>query len=266
LREERTIIAKLVKQIAKTGCNVLMIQKSILRDAVTDLSLDFCAKAKILVVRDVERDDIEFISKIVGVEPVASIDAFTPDKLGVAGLVWEERMGDATGSIVRMTGLQSSKGGCVSVLVRGSNQLLLDETERSIHDSLCVVRSLVKKKAMIAGGAAPEMEVAVKLAAWARTLGGIQAICIEDYANALEIIPYTLAENSGMAPVEIVTQLRAAHAEGQKFAGINVKRGAITNIYEEKVVQPLLVSVSCIKMATETVRMILKIDDVVMSR
>jgi len=266
LREERTIIAKLVKTIAKTGCNVLMIQKSILRDAVTDLSLDFCAKAKILVVRDVERDDIEFISKIVGVEPVASIDAFTSDKLGVAGLVWEERMGDATGSIVRMTGLQSSKGGCVSVLVRGSNSLLLDETERSIHDSLCVVRSLVNKKAMIAGGGAPEMEVAVKLAAWARTLGGIQAICIEDYANALEIVPYTLAENSGMAPIEIVTQLRAAHAEGQKFAGINVKKGTIVNIYEEKVVQPLLVSVSCIKMATETVRMILKIDDVVMSR
>merc|ERR1711865_314916 len=109
------------------------------------------------------------------------------------------------------------------------------------------------------------MEVAVKLAAWARTLG-IQAICIEDYANALEIVPYTLAENSGMAPIEIVTQLRAAHAEGQKFAGINVKKGTIVNIYEEKVVQPLLVSVSCIKMATETVRMILKIDDVVMSR
>eukprot|EP00443_Scrippsiella_acuminata_P002763 CAMPEP_0115265856 /NCGR_PEP_ID=MMETSP0270-20121206/51165_1 /TAXON_ID=71861 /ORGANISM="Scrippsiella trochoidea, Strain CCMP3099" /LENGTH=541 /DNA_ID=CAMNT_0002681929 /DNA_START=73 /DNA_END=1696 /DNA_ORIENTATION=+ len=264
LREERTIIAKMVKQIAKTGCNVLLVQKSILRDATTDLSLDFCAKAKILVVRDVERDDIEFISRILGVEPVASIDHFTADKLANAGLVCEEAVG-SEGSIVRFTGLSSgpSQGGCVSVLVRASNQLLLDETERSIHDALCVVRSLVKRKALIPGGAAPEMEVSQKLATWARTIGGIPAVCIEQYAQALELVPYTLAENAGLQPVEIVTKLRAAHAQGDKFAGINVKKGCITNIYEEKVVQPLLVSSSSMKMATETVRMILKIDDIV---
>merc|ERR1712050_128165 len=105
LREERTILAKMVKQIAKTGCNVLLVQKSILRDATTDLSLDFCAKAKILVVRDIERDDIEFISKIVGVEPVASLEWFTTEKLGHAGLVWEDKLGDNLGSIIRLTGL-----------------------------------------------------------------------------------------------------------------------------------------------------------------
>jgi T-complex protein 1 subunit delta len=266
LREERTILAKMVKQIAKTGCNVLLVQKSILRDATTDLSLDFCAKAKIMVIRDIERDDIEFISKMIGVEPCASIDSFTPEKLGRADLVWEENLGQDLGSIVRMTGLTTSKGGCVSVLVRGSNKLLLDETERSIHDALCVVRSLVKKKALIAGGGAPEMEISQKLAIWARGLGGIKAVCIEHYAESLELVPYTLAENAGMSPVEIVTKLRAAHAAGEKFAGINVKKGCITNIYEERVVQPLLVSTNSIKMATETVRMILKIDDVVMTR
>jgi len=266
LREERTIIAKMVKQIAKTGCNVLLVQKSILRDATTDLSLDFCAKAKIMVVRDIERDEIEFVSKMIGVEPVANLDAFTAEKLGSAGLVWEERLGDNLGSIIRMTGLSSSKGGSVSILVRGSNQLLLDETERSLHDALCVVRSLVKTKALIPGGGAPEMEVSQKLAQYARTVGGINAVCIELFAEALELVPYTLAENAGMQPVEIVTQLRAAHAKGQKYAGINVRKAAVTDIYEEKVVQPLLVSQSCIKMATETVRMILKIDDVVMTR
>jgi T-complex protein 1 subunit delta len=266
LREERTILAKMVKQIAKTGCNVLLVQKSILRDATTDLSLDFCAKAKIMVIRDIERDDIEFISKIIGVEPCASIDSFTPEKLGRADLVWEENLGQDLGSIVRMTGLTTSKGGCVSVLVRGSNKLLLDETERSIHDALCVVRSLVKKKALIAGGGAPEMEISQKLSIWARGLGGIKAVCIEQYAESLELVPYTLAENAGMSPVEIVTKLRAAHAAGEKFAGINVKKGCITNIYDERVVQPLLVSTNSIKMATETVRMILKIDDVVMTR
>merc|ERR1719253_192567 len=268
LREERTILAKMVKQIAKTGCNVLLVQKSILRDATTDLSLDFCAKAKILVIRDVERDNIEFVSKIIGVDPCASIDSFTADKLGRADLVWEENLGSELGSIIRMTGLTGGNkaGACVSVLCRASNQLLLDETERSIHDSLCVVRSLVKKRFMIAGGGAPEMEVSQKLMQWARTIGGIEAVCIEHYAEALELVPYTLAENSGMPPVEIVTQLRAAHAQGEKYAGINVRKGCISNIFDEHVVQPLLVSSSSLKMATETVRMILKIDDIVMTR
>jgi len=266
LREERTLLAKMVKQIAKTGCNVLLVQKSILRDAVTDLSLDFCAKAKIMVLRDIERDDIEFISKILGVEAAASLDTFTADKLAKADLVADENLGQELGSIVRFTGLQTTQGGCVSVLVRASNQLLLDETERSIHDALCVVRSLVKKKALIAGGSAPEMEVSQKLAAWARSVGGITAVCIEQYAEALELVPYTLAENAGLQPVEIVTQLRAAHAKGEKYAGINVKKGCISDIYKENVVQPLLVSVSALNMATETVRMILKIDDIVLTR
>merc|ERR1712139_133132 len=135
-----------------------------------------------------------------------------------------------------MSGLPKSTGGCVSVLVRASNQLLLDETERSLHDALCVVRSLVKKKALIPGGGAPEMEVSQKLMQWARTIGGINAVCIEHYAEALELVPYTLAENAGMQPVEIVTKLRAAHVNGEKFAGINVKKGEISNIFDEHVV------------------------------
>merc|ERR1719343_1429355 len=265
LREERTYLAKMVKQIAKTGCNVLLIQKSILRDATTDLSLDFCAKAKILVVRDIEREEIEFVSRILGVEAAASIDTSTADKLGNASLVYEENLGSDLGSIVRFKGLQGA-GNCVSVLVRASNQLLLDETERSLHDALCVVRSLVKKKALIPGGGAPEMEVSHNLLSYARTVGGINAVCIEAYAEALELVPYTLAENAGLNPVEIVTKLRAAHANGEKYAGINVRKGTVTNMGEEQVVQPLLVSTSSIAMATETVRMILKIDDVVMTR
>merc|ERR1719382_2363217 len=266
LREERTIIAKMVKGIAKTGCNVLLVQKSILRDATTDLSLDFLAKAKIMVIREIERDDIEFISKILGVEAAASMDTFTPEKLAPVGLVYEEKMGSDLGSVVRFTGLSTGKSGCVSVLVRASNQLLLDETERSIHDALCVVRSIVKTKALIPGGAAPEMEVSQKLASWARTLGGISAVCIEQYADALELVPYTLAENAGLQPVEIVTQLRAAHAKGEKYAGINVKKCCVSDMYAENVVQPLLVSTSALNMATETVRMILKIDDIVLTR
>jgi len=268
LKEERMIIAKMVKKIASTGCNVLLVQKSILRDSVTDLSLDFCAKMKIMVVRDVEREDVEFISRILGCEPVASLDNFSKDKLGSCELVYDDTLGESSsGGVTRFCGLASTDKKCVSILVRGSNMLLLEETERSIHDALCVVRSLVKRKALIPGGAAPEMEVSTKLKQWARTLGGVEAICIEFFAESLERIPYTLAENAGLRPIEIVTALRKAHAvDGKRYAGINVKKACIDDMLALDVVQPLLVSVSIIKMATETVRLILKIDDIVMTR
>merc|ERR1719197_1418734 len=252
LREERLILAKMVKQIAKTGCNVLLIQKSILRDATTELSLDFCAKAKIMVIRDVERDDVEYISRILGVEPAAALDQFTEDKLGSCDVVAEEQLGGDIGSIVRFNGLKTTSN-CVSVLVRGTNLLTLDETERSLHDALCVVRSLVKTRAMLPGGGAPEVE----LGKWARSLPGEESYCVRAFAEALEVIPYTLAENAGLQPVEVVTNLRAAHAAGEKFAGINVRRGNISNLVEEgqeSVLQPLLVSSSIVNMATETVR------------
>ena len=267
LREERAQLAKMVKQIAKTGCNVLLVQKSILRDAVTNLSLDFLAKAKILVVRDIERDEIDFISRILKLEPVASLDHFTSDRLGTADLVCEENLGEGLGSLVRFTGLQTQSA-CVSILMRGSTQVVLEEAERSLHDALCVVRSLVRVQAMIPGGGCPEMEVSVRLAKWAQTLKGVNSHCVRLFADALEVIPSTLAENAGLNAIEVVTQLRAAHANGFVHAGVNVKDGSIDNDIgkNQKVLQPLLVSLSAIRMATETVRMIMKIDDLVWTR
>jgi T-complex protein 1 subunit delta len=267
LREERAQLAKMVKHIARTGCNVLLIQKSILRDAVTNLSLDFLAKAKILVVRDIERDEIDFLSRILGVEPVASLDHFTEDKLGSAELVYEEHLGDNLGSIVRFTGL-SAQSKCVSVLLRGSTHVVLEEAERSLHDALCVVRSLVKVQAMVPGGGCPEMELSVRLRAWAQTLKGVSSHCVKMFADALEVVPSTLAENAGLNAIEIVTKLRAAHAGGHVHAGVDVKNGCIENDIGKnlQVLQPLLVSLSAIRMATETVRMIMKIDDLVWTK
>merc|ERR1712118_652000 len=193
-------------------------------------------------------DEVEYISRILGVEPSAALDQFTDDKLGYCDVVTEEQLGGDIGSIVRFNGLKTTNSNCVSVLVRGTNLLTLDETERSLHDALCVVRSLVKTRAMLPGG---------------------EAYCVRAFAEALEVIQYTLAENAGLQPVEVVTNLRAAHAAGEKFAGINVRRGNISNLVEEgqeSVLQPLLVSSSIVNMATETVRMILKIDDMVMTK
>ncbi|WIA22924.1 hypothetical protein OEZ85_001296 [Tetradesmus obliquus] len=267
-KEERNYILGMVKKIKASGCNVLLIQKSILRDAVTDLSLHYLAKAKIMVakakimvVRDVEREDIEFISKTLGCLPIAHIDSMRPEKLATADLVEEVDCGK--GKVVKVTGI-AAQGRTATVLLRGSNKLVLEEAERSLHDALCVIRCLVQKRFLITGGASPEVEVGYQLSKWSKTLRGMEAYCVRAFAEALEVVPYTLAENAGLNPIQIVTELRNLHADGNgAYYGINVKKGSVTDMREEKVVQPLLVTSSALTLATECVRMILKIDDIV---
>ncbi|MEW5302171.1 MAG: hypothetical protein WDW36_004976 [Sanguina aurantia] len=262
-KEERNYILAMVKKIKASGCNVLLIQKSILRDATTELSLHYLAKAKIMVVRDIERDEIEFISKTLNCLPIAHVDHMKPEKLGSAGLVEDLEVG--RGRVVQITGI-ANKGRTATVLLRGSNKLVLEEAERSLHDALCVIRCLVNKRFLIAGGAAPEVQVSTQLGQWSKTLLGMESYCVRGFAEALEVVPYTLAENAGLNPIQIVTELRNLHARGEKYSGINVRKGTITNMIEENVVQPMLVTMSAITLATETVRMILKIDDIVPTR
>ncbi|KAL0267383.1 UNVERIFIED_CONTAM: hypothetical protein PYX00_009671 [Menopon gallinae] len=260
LKEERQYILNIVKQIKKSGCNVLLVQKSILRDAISDLAQHFLDKIKVMVVKDIEREDIEFITKTLNCRPIASLDHFLPEYLASADLVEEVQAG--SGKIVKISGIHNM-GRTVTILVRGSNKLVLEEADRSLHDALCVVRCLVKNRAVIAGGGAPEIEIAVKLAQYAQTLTGVDAYCFKAFAAALEVIPSTLAENAGLHPIATVTELRNKHSSGESTAGINIRKGTITNILEENVVQPLLVSTNAITLASETVRSILKIDDIV---
>jgi T-complex protein 1 subunit delta len=262
LKEEKKYIAEMVKKISESGCNVLLIQKSILRDATNDLSLHFLAKKNIMVVKDVDREDIEFISKTIGAIPVAHIDHLTADKLGKADLIEEVSLSDDS-KILKVSGTKNSK--TITILVRGSNHLVIDEADRSIHDALCVVRSLVKNRGLIPGGGAPEVEISQKLAQFSTQLSGVESLVVRAYADALEVIPYTLAENAGLNPIVIVTELRNKHIKGQKYAGINVKKGITDDMMAENVVQPALVTQSALTLATEVVRMILKIDDMVIS-
>jgi len=263
LREEKQYIVNLLKPIVKTGCNVLLVQKSILRDATNDLALSLLAKKGIMVLTDIERSEIEFIASSLGCTPVADCDGFTTAKLGYADTAVEEST--PSGNIVKILGVKNA-GKTATILVRGSNRLVIDEAERSVHDALCVVRSLVKLKYLIPGGGAPETQLSLQLEKYGDSIGGLTGYCVREYAKAFEIIPYTLSENAGLNPIKMVTELRNRHAHGEKTAGINVKQGAITNILEENVLQPLLVSVSCVNLATECVRMLLKIDDIVAVR
>lgn len=264
LKEERTYLLNMVKKIKKAKCNVLFIQKSILRDAVNDLSLHFLAKLNILCVKDIERDEIEFICKSTGCKPIADIDSFTEDKLGSADLIEEVQSSGAR--IVKVTGVRAAAQ-TVSIVCRGANSLILDEAERSLHDAHCVMRCLVKKKALLAGGGAPEIEIAHQLSKKARALTGTEAICWKAFADALEVIPTTLAENAGLNSIKVVTELRHRHAQGEQNAGVSIRSGGVKdNIAEENVLQPLLVSTSALELAAETVKLILRIDDIALSR
>jgi len=262
LRDERKFLLGLCKKVKKSGANVLLIQKSILRDAYNELSLHFLAKMGILVVTDVDRTDVEFICRTLGCTPIAHVDSISADKLGHAQHVGDVTMPGSGHKVVKFTGIQNP-GHTMTVLLRGSNELVLAEANRSIHDAQCVVRSLVKKRFLIAGGGAPEVEAALRLKEYALGMTGMDSYCIKAFAEALEVIPYTLAENAGMKPIDIVTELRKKHSEGVTGAGINVKRSMVSDMYDLNVLQPLLVSTSAINLATETVCMILKVDDLI---
>merc|ERR1712027_126477 len=255
LREERAYILNIVKQIKKAGCNVLLIQKSILRDALSDLAVHFFDKMKIMVVKDIDR-----VCKTIGCRPIASLDHFTAENLVSVDLIEEQQVG--VSKYIKFIGA-ATQGRTVSLILRGSNKLMLEEADRSLHDALCVIKCLVKKKYLIAGGGAPETVLYLKLMDYANTLVGADAYCFKAFAEALEVIPYTLAENAGLNPIATVTELRNRHAQGETMSGINVRKGAITNILDENVVQPLLVSTSALNLSSETVRCILKIDDIV---
>jgi len=287
LKEERTYLLNMAKKIKKAKCNVLLIQKSILRDAVNDLSLHFLYKLGILVIRDIERDEVEFICKSTGCKPIADIDSFTEDKLGSADLV--EEVSSLGARYTRVSGVKfassaSSKDGSgttgsatrtVSIVARGANPLILDEAERSLHDAMCVIRCLVKKRALLPGGGAPEMAVSTVLSEAATTAPYPDSICWKAYADALEVVPVTLAENAGLNSIKVVTEMRARHAKGENNVGVSIKRGGVGVMggdeksaagSGEGVMQPLLVSTSAIELASETVKMILRIDDIALSR
>jgi len=205
LKQERKYILNQCKAIKNSGCNVLLIQKSILRDAFNELSLHFLAKMNILVVTDIERTDVDFICQTLGCQPVAHPDQLSDEKLGRCDYVTDVFMEGGSNKVVKFTGVhkqgdEEQYRQTMTVLLRGSNEFVLSEAARSLHDAQCVVRSLIQQRFLIAGGGAPETEASLRLKEHALGLTGKDAYCFAAFADALEVIPYTLAENAGMKP------------------------------------------------------------------
>jgi thermosome len=258
LNEEEHMLREMVDQVVKSGANVVLCEKSI-----DDVALHFLAKAGILAVKSVSTGDMEKLAKATGGEIMASIKDLKADLLGRAKTVEEVKVGNDKLLYIR----ECKNPKAVTVVIRGGSDHVIDEAERSLHDALCVVRNTIEDGKIVAGGGAPEADVAKHLRDYAVKVGGREQLAVEAFAEAVESIPLTLAENAGLDPIDIMVALRAKHeeADGVNF-GVDVFSGKIRNMCDMKVVEPLRVKQQAIKSATEAANMILKIDDLIASK
>ncbi|MEM2964587.1 MAG: thermosome subunit beta [Candidatus Bathyarchaeia archaeon] len=254
LQEEENMLRNMVEKIAGSGANVVLCQKGI-----DDVAQHFLAKKGILAVRRVKESDMDKLAKATGGKIVTNIDDLTSKDLGEAELVEERKVADD-----KMTFVEGCKNPrAVTILVRGGTERIVDEAERAIHDALCVVRDVVRDPRIVAGGGAPEAETARRIREHAETLAGKEQLAVQAFADALEAIPLTLAENSGLDPIDTITELRARHDKGEVWAGIDPFGGKVEDMAKKDVYEPLAVKVQVVKSASEAATMILKIDDVI---
>jgi chaperonin GroEL (HSP60 family) len=256
LKEEEKMVRDMVRKITGKGANVLISQKGI-----DDLAQHFLARKGVLAIRRAKKSDMEKLAKATGGKVVTNLDDLAKKDLGYAKLVEERKIGDD-----KMTFIEGCKNPrAVAILIRGGTERIVDEAERSIHDALCVVRDVVEEPKIVAGGGAPEMEVARRLKEYADKVPGREALAVQRYAEALEAVPTTLSENAGLDPIDIISELRARHEKGQLWAGVDVHGGKVKDMKKLEVLEPLAVKKQIIKSATEAASMILKIDDIIAS-
>ena len=255
LDEEERMLKEMVNSIAKAGANVVFCEKGI-----DDMALHFLAKAGVLAVKSVSSSDMEKLSRATGGKILASVNDLSAEVLGKAKKVEEVKIGDD--KLIYIRDCKNPKA--VTIVLRGASNHVIDEAERSLHDGLSVVRNAIEDGKIVAGGGAPEAEVAKNLRAYALKVGGREQLAVEAFAEAIEVIPLTLAENSGLDPIDIIVALRAKHEEpnSQTF-GIEVNTGKIKDMRQLIVLEPLRVKLQVIKSATEAANMILKIDDLI---
>lgn len=255
LQEEERMLREMVDQIKRTGANVVLCQKGI-----DDVVQHFLAKAGIMAARRVKESDMEKLARATGGEVVTNLKDLTADDLGSAALVEERKV--AGDEMIFIEGCKDPKA--VSLLVRGGTEHVVDEVERAVHDGISVVSAAIEDGKIVAGGGAPETEVAKQLREYAKTVGGREALAVNAFADALEIVPRTLAENAGLDPIDILVQLRAEHGKPNgKDMGLDVFSGKVTNTMKLGIVEPLRVKTQAVKSASEAAEMILRIDDVI---
>lgn len=257
LDQEETMLRDMVKRIQETGANVVFCQKGI-----DDLAQHFLAKAGIYTVRRVKKSDMEKLARATGGRIVTSIHDLTSGDLGKSCIVEERKIGDEKMTFVE--GCENPKS--VSIILRGGTEHVVDELNRAMEDALRVVGVAVEDKMLVPGGGAPEVELALRLREYAATVGGREQLAIEAFADAMEAVPKTLAENAGLDQIDTLVALRSAHEKGMKSAGLDIDTGKPVDMLNLGVVEPLRVKTQAINSAAEAAVMILRIDDVIASK
>jgi thermosome len=257
LDQEETMLKDMVQRIVKTGANVVFCQKGI-----DDLAQHFLAKAGIYTIRRVKKSDMEKLARATGSRIVTSIHDLGEKDLGKAGLVEERKIGDEKMTFVE----ECENPKSVSIILRGGTEHVVDELERAMEDALRVVGVVVEDKMLVPGGGAPEVELALRLRDYAATVGGREQLAIEAFADSMEVIPKTLAENAGLDQIDTLVALRSQHEKGVKGAGLDMDTGEPVDMLAQGVVEPLRVKTQAINSAAEAAVMILRIDDVIASK
>ena len=254
LEEENRMLKEMVTKLHNAGTNVLICQKGI-----DDISQHYLAKHGILAVRRVKESDMTKLAKATGGRITTNLDDITEKDLGYADLVQQKKI--ETDKWVFIEGCKNPHS--VTILIRGGSQRVVDEVDRSIHDALMVVKDVIETPSIVTGGGSAEAYLAGQLNEYADSFDGREQLAIKQYAEALESIPLTIAENAGMDPIDTIISLRAKQNSGKKGAGINARESKIGDMHHLNILEPLVVKEQIIKSATETACMILRIDDVI---
>ncbi len=256
LNQEEQMLRKMVDKIKASGANVVLCQKGI-----DDMVQHFLSKAGITAARRIKKSDMEKLAKATGGSVITNIDDLTEGDLGKAGLVEQRKIGNDEMIFVE----KCTNPHAISILIRGGTKMIVDEADRALHDALCVVRNAVQEPKVVVGGGASEIEVAKQLQDYANKFSGRVQMAIKTFADAMEIIPITLAENGGLETMDILVELRAAHKEGKINFGVDVLEGKVGNMAEKNVYEGVVVKKQAIKSASESAQLILRIDDVIAS-
>lgn len=254
LEEETRMLKEMVDKIVATGANVVICQKGI-----DDMVQHFLAKKGVPAVRRVKESDMRKLAKATGARIVTNIDDLNPEDLGYAELFEERKVGED--KWVFIEGCKNPRS--VTLLIRGGADKVVEEAERSVHDALCVVRDVVQNPAIIAGGGAPETEVALRIRKWAEGISGKEQFAVLKFAEALEVVPSVLAENAGLEPIDTMAELKANHEKGNIWHGVDVFNGKVMDMYKLDILEPLAVKEQIIKSAVEAATTILRIDDII---
>jgi len=258
LDQESEMLKKMVDRVVASGANVLLAQKGI-----DDMAQHFLSKAGVMAARRVKESDMEKLAKATGGRMVNNLADLKPSDLGHCGLVEERKIGND-----KMIFVEDCKNPqAVAIFVRAGLERMIDEAERTLNDALYVISDVAENPKMVPGGGAIEMEVAREVRSYARQVGGREQLAIEAFADTLEVIPKTLAENAGLDTLDIMVALRAAHEKkGGSAMGVNVFEGGVADMLEKGVVEPMVVKLQAVKSGVEVASMILRIDDVVAAK